>query len=468
MRASVGRRLAVDALLAVVLVGATTGILEAADADLTAAALVLLLAVVISSLRSVRCGALAAALGYLSCNFFFTPPTGTLEVDRASDLVAGAVFLVTAVIIGAVVARLDTLREQAVRREREAQTRVELTTRLIRGESPNEVASSSAAAMTNLFSLRACRVRFGDAIGFAGDRARLEDTSRTIVRVGDVEVDLVLGALALSGADRAVLDALVAALAAAFDQHRLEIEARDARIRAEVSQSRAGFLSAVSHNLRTPLASIKAAASTLRSLDVGLKPEERRELSDTLVDETERLERLVTNVLGLSRIRAGGLEPRPEAADMSDLAGAAVRRLRPLARAHRIRLAIDEDLPPAGVDVGMMEQIFLNLLENALHYAPPGSEITISARRTGDMIEVRVSDHGPGIPCAERERIFDEFVRVDARADRAGAGLGLAIVRALVTANRGRAWCEETPGGGATLAFSVPAANVAQQPEGVR
>ena len=153
---------------------------------------------------------------------------------------------------------------------------------------------------------------------------------------------------------------------------------------------------------------------------------------------------------------------------MSDLAGAAVRRLRPLARAHRIRLAIDEDLPPAGVDVGMMEQIFLNLLENALHYAPPGSEITISARRTGDMIEVRVSDHGPGIPCAERERIFDEFVRVDARADRAGAGLGLAIVRALVTANRGRAWCEETPGGGATLAFSVPVANVAQQPEGVR
>ncbi len=214
----------------------------------------------------------------------------------------------------------------------------------------------------------------------------------------------------------------------------------------------------MTHNLRTPLASIKAASSTLRAPDLDLSADDRTELLDTIYDETERLERLVTNLLELSRIRAGGLEVRRQPVDLRDVAQAAIRRLRPLARAHRVRLEVPTELVDVEVDLQMMEQIFGNLLENALRFAPPGSEILVSCGATPDRddVEVRVADHGPGVPAEERTRIFEEFARVDGRPDSSGTGLGLAIVHALVTAHGGHVWCEETPGGGATFVFVIP------------
>ena len=217
----------------------------------------------------------------------------------------------------------------------------------------------------------------------------------------------------------------MAGLAAAIDRFRLEGEARDARIDAQVGRTRSGFLSAVTHNLRTPLASIKAAASTLRAPDLELTPDDRDELLDTIYDETGRLERLVRNILELSRIRAGGLEVQREPVDVRDLAQAAIRRLRPLARAHRVRLDVPPDLGDVEVDIEMMEQVFGNLLENALRFAPPGSEILVSARSCDDasrdrLLEVRVADHGPGVPESDRTRIFEEFVRVDGAARQLG------------------------------------------------
>jgi len=153
---------------------------------------------------------------------------------------------------------------------------------------------------------------------------------------------------------------------------------------------------------------------------------------------------------------------RPQPVDVRDLAQAAIRRLRPLARAHRVRLDVPTDIGDVDVDIEMMEQVFGNLLENALRFAPPGSEILVSARGSCDearrepSLEVRVADHGPGVPDAERTRIFEEFVRVAARPDSSGTGLGLAIVWSLVTAHGGRVWCEDTPGGGATFVFVIP------------
>jgi two-component system sensor histidine kinase KdpD len=196
----------------------------------------------------------------------------------------------------------------------------------------------------------------------------------------------------------------------------------------------------------------------LRAPDLVLEASDRSELLDTIYDETDRLERLVTNILELSRIRAGALDVHREPVDLRDLAQAAIRRLRPLARAHRIRLDVPVDLGDVDVDIEMIEQVFGNLLENALRFAPPGSEILVSARPEPEPQGVRVcvADHGPGVPGTERERIFEEFTRVDARADSTGTGLGLAIVHALVTAHGGRVWCEETPGGGATFVFVVP------------
>ncbi|HEY5076322.1 MAG TPA: ATP-binding protein, partial [Acidimicrobiia bacterium] len=142
---------------------------------------------------------------------------------------------------------------------------------------------------------------------------------------------------------------------------------------------------------------------------------------------------------------------------VADLVQHAVRRLRPIARAHRVRLDVDEDLPPVSLDVTMAEQILLNLLENALRFAPPGSEIVVGARACGDdEIELRVADHGPGVAPEARGRIFEEFQSAETRPDRSGTGLGLAIVRALVVAHGGSVRYEDTPGGGATFVCTFP------------
>jgi two-component system sensor histidine kinase KdpD len=450
-------------VLALAIVGLATAAGRALDVDLTAAALLLLLAALVATLLG-RAAAVAGTVGaFLALNYFFTAPTGSLDVQKGDDLVALAVFAAASAVLGWTVWRLDEARRTAEQRERETHIRLDLTTRLMAGEDPQTVVAGAADALVTLFGLVACTMRAPGMTTTAVGPGTAGPTS--VVRVAPLEVEVVASReRPLAGSDRALLEALVAGLAPAMDRLRLETEARDARIDAQVGRTRAGFLSAVTHNLRTPLASIKAASSTLRAPDLKLSSEDRIELLDTIYDETDRLERLVTNILELSRIRAGGLEVRPQPVDLRDLAQAAIRRLRPLARAHRVRLDMPPDIGDVEVDVQMMEQVFGNLLENALRFAPPGSEILVSARGCGgretrdpSQVEVRVADHGPGVPADERERIFEEFTRVDGRPDASGTGLGLAIVRALVTAHGGRVWCDETPGGGATFVFVLPA-----------
>jgi two-component system sensor histidine kinase KdpD len=205
---------------------------------------------------------------------------------------------------------------------------------------------------------------------------------------------------------------------------------------------------------------VKAAAATLLASWSRIEPEERRELLETIADEAERLERLVRNTLELSRIRAGALDVEHEPVDIADLVQHAVRRLRPIARAHRVRLDVPEDLPPIWLDVTMTEQILLNLLENALRFAPPGSEILVGAHRVDrDHLELRVADHGPGVPAGAHEQIFEEFQSLDPRphsGNGPGTGLGLAIVRALVIAHGGSVRYEDTAGGGATFVCTFP------------
>jgi two-component system sensor histidine kinase KdpD len=447
----------VRVLLALAIVGVTTAIGRAVDVDLTAAALLLLLAALLATLLG-RAAAVAGTIGAsLSLYYFFTAPAGSFDVQSGDDLLALGVFAAASAVLGWTVWRLDEARRTAEQRERETHIRLDLTTRLMAGEDPAAVVAGAADALVALFRLVRCTVRApttsttADGPGIAGPT--------TVVRIAPLEVEAVASREhPLAGSDRALLEALVAGLAAAIDRLRFESEARDARIDAQVGRTRSGFLSAVTHNLRTPLASIKAASSTLRAPDLELSTDDRAELLDTIYDETDRLERLVTNILELSRIRAGGLEVRRQPVDLRDLAQAAIRRLRPLTRAHRIRLDVPMALADVEVDVQMMEQVFNNLLENALRFAPPGSEILVSCcpGATRDEVEVRVADHGPGVPVEERERIFEEFARVDARPDASGTGLGLAIVHALVTAHGGGVWCEETPGGGATFVLVMP------------
>jgi two-component system, OmpR family, sensor histidine kinase KdpD len=438
--------------LAVIAVGAVAGGARAARADLTVAALLLLVTVLAVGTLGFASGLAAAVVGFLSLNWFFTEPTGSFKIHRTDDIVALAVFAASAALVGWTVQRLSSLRRTALQREAEAKVRLDLTNRLLTGADVDDALHGAADALAELFAFQACTLTAGEPLPAADEPARAN------VRVDGPGVTLLARApQQLTPADRELLEALVAGLAAGVDRLRLQEEVREARLVAEVGRQRAGFLSAVSHNLRTPLTAVKAAAGTLLASWSRIEPEERRELLETISDEAERLERLVRNTLELSRIRAGALEIEPERVDVADLVQHAVRRLRPIARAHRVRLDVDEDLPPVSLDVTMAEQILLNLLENALRFAPPGSEIVVGARACGDdEIELRVADHGPGVAPEARGRIFEEFQSAETRPDRSGTGLGLAIVRALVVAHGGSVRYEDTPGGGATFVCTFP------------
>lgn len=449
-------------LLAVIgLVAAATAVGLVADAGTAPAALLMLLTVVLGALRGRATGILAAVAGFLSLNFFFTPPIRRLGIAKRDDNLALAAFLVVALAVDWLVALLADLRRKAEQREHEAAVLLDLTQRLLAGEDSEAVVGAAAQALVRLFGFTSCSLTLAGRRGQAGrgsvpgrEWGRSAPEVRLLTGRGEL-VAVPAEGRPLSGDDRAVLEALVSALGTALERVELEGEAREARLAAAVGRTRSSFLSAVSHNLRTPLASIKAATSTLLAPDAALAATDSNELLETIYAETDRLERLVTKVLDLSRIRAGGLEFHPEPVDFAGLAAAAIRRVRPLARDHRLSLQLPDDLSVLYMDVAMMEQVLLNLLENALRFAPPGSEIRIEGRRAGSDVEVRVVDSGPGIPQADRERIFEEFVRGDSSDAGSGTGLGLAIVRALVEAHGGRVWCEETPGGGATVALAV-------------
>jgi two-component system, OmpR family, sensor histidine kinase KdpD len=227
--------------------------------------------------------------------------------------------------------------------------------------------------------------------------------------------------------------------------------AAEARIAATVSRSRADFLAAMTHNLRTPIASIGAAAAALRSPTV--PAETRTALVDSIRDEGDRLDRLVTKVLDLGRLRSGTVEPHFTEIDVAELVRGAVRRLRHLATDRDVRLAVAGAEVDAEVDAELIEVVVVSLLENALRFAPATTEILITvAPAPDDRVELQVVDHGRGVAPEHRAAIFDEFTRFEGN----GSGVGLAIAAAFVTLHDGRLWYEDTPGGGATFAFQIP------------
>jgi two-component system sensor histidine kinase KdpD len=425
------------------------------DADLTSATLIVLIAVLLAARFGLTPGLVSAVGGFLLLNYWFTSPRYSLAIDSVDNTIALVVFLVAAALI---VTRLDHLRRTAQRRELEAGVRLDLTNRALAGETPAAVAQRAVDALVPLFGLAACSFRVGTqevAFGEIDPGSAGAFTAET----GGVKITAIPRAHSLSSEDRAVLEALLTGLATAIDRVRLEEKARSAEVAAEVDRTRTGFLTAVTHNLRTPLASIRAASSTLLAPDLRLDEDDRRELLDTIYSESDRLERQVAKILAVSRIRSGGLEPQRVSVDLVESAQIALRRLRPLESGHTMSLDIADEVPDLFLDPTMVDQVLLNLLENALAYAPAGTPIEITARRAGGVVEMRVVDHGPGVDRADRDRIFEEFVRASARPEAEGTGLGLAIVRAVVELHGGKVAVEDTSGGGATFVVSWPVAH---------
>jgi two-component system sensor histidine kinase KdpD len=436
----------------------------------TAAAGGYVLAVIVAVLVwGARSGLIAAVVSFLGLNFLFTEPVGTFAVGKIEDLVALAVFLVVSLVVSRLLAGLVAERLRAEQREREMSYLFNVSQSLLTGASLRQTLTVVARSLVDAFGLSGAQIRLGD-------HEDLPDEDSDSIVVGTTANDMGPpatfflrsegGTVVLHPGKPEQLDDKTLGLAETFvsqaslavERASLDAKARRARLESEASDLRAALFSAVTHDLKTPLSSVKAAVTSLLDNEAHLSPEDIQSLLEMILAEADRLGRLLENVLDLARIQAGALAPRTEPADLAELVGALLQRLRPTMDGRVVDAAIADDLPEVAIDVVQIDQVLTNVVENAFRFCPDGSPIRISANRVDSVVEVRVSDEGPGIPVAERERVFDSFYRMDRGAGRGGSGLGLAISKAIVAAHRGRMHVEETAGGGTTIVFSLPVA----------
>jgi two-component system sensor histidine kinase KdpD len=259
----------------------------------------------------------------------------------------------------------------------------------------------------------------------------------------------------LDAEQRGRLEALCTQAAFALERATLAREAEASALRAKTEEMRSSLLSAVSHDLRTPLAAITGAASTLRDGSTRVTDEQRVELLTAISEEAERLERLVANLLEMTQVESGTLRVRREWVPMEELVGSALTRLENALAGRAVRVTLTPDLPLVLVDPVLFQQVLVNLLENAVKYTPAGSDIEIEGRERDGAITIEVRDHGPGIAPGDEGRVFEKFYR-GAHAGAAGAGLGLAICRGIVEAHGGSIGVENRAGGGAVFRVTLP------------
>ena len=248
--------------------------------------------------------------------------------------------------------------------------------------------------------------------------------------------------------------------AAMIERAHLHREAMQIELLKRTDSLRSALLSSVSHDLRTPLSSIKAAASSLLQKDVQWDEEARRSFLLTIEHEADRLNRLVGNLLDMSRIEGGALKPEKEWYPISELIHDVLGHLQTVLQGREVHICLPDDLPPVELDYLQIDQVMTNLLENAARYTPPHLPIEITGEATNEYVTIRVADHGPGIPSRDLERIFDKFYRVSGTVRRTssamGTGLGLAVCRGLIEAHGGHIWAENRPDGGAIFHFTLP------------
>src|SRR5579884_758354 len=286
--------------------------------------------------------------------------------------------------------------------------------------------------------------------------------------VGVLGIDRAAPGPLLSPDERRLLDALADQVAVAIERISLARGLAEARVLTETEKMRAALLTSISHDLRTPLASILGTVSSLRAYGDKYDATDREELLANLEGEAERLNRFVANLLDMTRLESGAIELKVDLVDAAEIIGAALERAGTVLAKHRVEVNIEPDLPMLRLDPFLFDQVLFNLLDNAAKYAPEGSRIDIKARREGDVVAVEIIDEGPGIPPGDLERVFDKFYRVHAQdRRRAGTGLGLAICRGFVEAQGGRIDARNRPdrsGAILTVSLPVPEATEIKQP----
>ncbi|GAA1854686.1 DUF4118 domain-containing protein [Microlunatus capsulatus] len=402
---------------------------------------------------------LGAVLSSLLLNVLFVPPTGTLTIADPENALALAVFLLTGVAVATVVDRAARRTEQATRARAEANALAVLSHTLLHtGDNPAELLQKvcEVFAMTGAAILR--RTDEGwTAEAVVGDAPGTPDGGDARITVSS-DVAVVLRGHPLDAADQRLMSAYAAHFAVVRERREALAESRHAAELAEADRTRTALLAAVSHDLRTPLAGIKAAVGSLRDPSVTWSAADEAELLAAVEIGADRLENLVGNLLDLSRLQMGTLSPL---LGEVDLESAVAWALEPLPDAGRVVLRLDPATPTARADAGLLDRVVANLVENALrHGAGAPVEITSGPARGSDgspRVQLRVTDHGPGVPGGAREDLFTPFQRLGDVPQGDGLGLGLAVARGLTEAMAGTLDARETPGGGLTLVVELPA-----------
>ncbi|QES47815.1 histidine kinase [Streptomyces venezuelae] len=406
----------------------------------------------------------SAAFGSLLLNYYFAAPLHRFTISDPRNIVAIVVFFSVAVAVASVVDLAARRTQQAARLRAESEILSFLAGSVLRGET---TLSALLERVRETFGMESVALleRQGDTepwipAGSVGPNP--------VARPEDADVDMPVGehmALALSGRvlpaeDRRVLGAFAAQAAVVLDRQRLVGEAEEARRLAEGNKIRTALLAAVSHDLRTPLASIKASVSSLRSDDVDWSEEDRAELLAGIEEGADRLDHVVGNLLDMSRLQTGTVTPLIRAVDLDEVVPMALGGV----PEDSVQLDIPETLPMVAVDPGLLERTVANVVENAVKYSPDGRPVTVAASVLGDRVEVRVVDRGPGVPDEAKERIFAPFQRHGDSPRGAGVGLGLAVARGFAEAMEGTLTAEDTPGGGLTMVLNLRAAD-GEEPE---
>ncbi|HET7468725.1 MAG TPA: sensor histidine kinase KdpD [Gemmatimonadales bacterium] len=462
--------------------GATVAVIDAA--------MLYLLAVVVAAARYRRGpSVLAAVLGIASFDFFFVHPYYTFSVSDIRYVLTFGVMLLVALVLGGLTGRIRSQAEASREREQRTAALYALSRDLGLAQERSEAVAALLRSVRDTFAVKAAvllpvdggRVepaapppysideRERAVAQWTFDHAQVAGQgTRTLPAATAMYVPIaageqVLGVLGLSTDDpaffrdparRRLVEALSAQGASALERLSLTEQSRKTSVEFEAERLRTALLSSLSHDMRTPLASIEGAASTM--LEGPPAPDPRvRDLAGTIVQESRRMGRLVANLLDMIRVESGALQVQKEWQLLSDVVGVALLRTEDQLREHPVVSTLPADLPLVPVDEILLEQVFVNLLENAARHTPPGTPIEIGAVAQPGEVVVSVADRGPGIPAGEEERVFEKFHRLGS-APGQGVGLGLTICRGIVTAHGGRIWAEARPGGGALFRFTIP------------
>jgi two-component system, OmpR family, sensor histidine kinase KdpD len=457
-------------------------------------ALILVVPVVIGVVTGgFAAGVVSVLAGFLVYDFFFIPPYLTLWVGAPENWTALGVYAIVMVPVARVVASMDAARSKELRQGKELRELFELSDLLVEDKPLDALLPTLVTALTEVFGARQVvlflpagehmelAASAGEPLSDAqlrsvlpapgatasiGVRPRERDTLTVIAlsASGRPVGLLALSADAAGHHEREPLLLFANHIALAVERAQLREQALRTRVDAEMARVAKTLVAAVAHDLRAPLASLKASSSTLADPELEIGQDARRSLAATVDAKADRLADLVQNLLDMSRIQAGVLRPRRTVASLSAFVSGVLSDIPPSWQGHEIQAEIPDGMPPIDADLVLMSRVLANLVDNAIRHSPAGARVTVRAELCADRraVELSVTDSGPGVPVTRREEIFGLFPR---REHDAGAGLGLTIARTFVEAHEQRIWVEDAPGAGARFCFTLPvAAEIAEEP----